>query len=292
MLRASASADAPPSLTPSLPVTVQATTVPAYPEAYVDRPIILFPGMTQLEVDEQARSTTTATLSNTTPDVYVRHSVGSIELAADLGYDAVVQASFDTRSEIGVFVVRAVSGAPQIDHSLHEAQAAELQQKWHLVPGRLAAFVELGVSLSENRLPLQSGTLTWSHAVDSFVVGQAQLQVTSKLAVLLGAEYDHPSDQSASPHFVSSADALTSLVLALGSWDLYANFNVDDLGDQRLLYLEAGFANVGAAESGGTAWLFAHRSRRSRRCGSRRAHMKCAAVMWGKRQVLHDVVNA
>jgi len=198
--------------------------------------------MTQLEVDEQARSTPTGALTNTTPDIYLRHSIGSVELAADVGLDAVAQASFDTRSEIGVFVVRVASGAPQADHYLHESQSAELQQKWRLVPGRLAVFVELGVSLSENRLQLPSGMLSWSHAVDSFVMGQAQLQLTSKLAVLVGAEYDLPSDQSASPHFVSSSDALTSLVLALGSWDLYANFNVDDLAGERLLYLEAGFA--------------------------------------------------
>jgi hypothetical protein len=214
----------------------------SYPTTVVDRPLVLLPGMTELDIDAQFSSTTMQTFGNGTPDLEVLHAFGPVEIAADLGEYAALHVSFATHTFPETVEIYGLTGVPQHDGSLHVAQGALVGQRFHLVPGRLAAVGVVGLTVSENHLPDTSGMLLWSQVLAGFANARIEVQLADQVALTAGLSVDLPLARSGGPNFGSSLAAGGGLIVTLGPWDIYANAGVDDLTYLRLPYLTAGFS--------------------------------------------------
>jgi hypothetical protein len=240
----------PPASTPpaTAPAPQWGTTLPLvqldpYPEAYVDRPITLLPGMTELSAAYEFSSYVQETLGHRTPDLSVRHSFGPVELTADLGEYAVLSAAIPTGSFPAVIVIGADSGVPQRDDSLHVGQFAELEHKVHLSPKQCALFFDLGAGYNENRIVNTSQVLEWTHAVIASLDATLELQLLPTVNLALGVGYSVPVTSSEDVHLISSLNAGATLTATFAhSWDIYANGGATNLVDYRLPFLSFGFA--------------------------------------------------
>jgi hypothetical protein len=214
----------------------------SYPQTVVDRPLVLLPGMTELFVDEQLSSTTTQNLGNRTPDLEVVHAFGPIEIMADLGEYAELHVSLATHTMPETVEIYGLTGVSQKDGSLHEAQGAYAGQRFHLLPGLLAAVGGIGFTVSENRLRDSTGMLSWSQVLEGFANARVEVQLARLLALTAGISGEVPLVHFGGPDFVSSLAAGGGFILTLGTWDIYAYVGLQDLTDRRLLYLTAGFS--------------------------------------------------
>jgi len=235
----------PPPATPAPPwgATLPPIQLDPYPEALVDRPLTLLPGMTELDVGYQLSSTSIATLGHRTPDVGVRHSFGPVELDADLGEYAALEVEIPTGAFPEVVVIGAESGVPQQDDSLHVAQFIDLQHKVHVSPNQCALFFHLGVGYSENRLVNPSYVLEWTHVLIVSFGATLEVQLLPTLALSVGLGYAFPTDASDDIHPISSLNAGATLTLNVAhTWDFLANGGATNLADYRLPFLTFGLA--------------------------------------------------
>ena len=211
-----------------------------YPVNLPDRPILLLPGMTRLELAEDFSSSTTSALSNRQLDLDLAHAIGDVQVGVDLGFDATVDVDLDTHA-FGVLELAYAAGAPQADHTLHQGQTFDLEEKLHLVPGSFALYVEAGVTLNENRIVDPSGALVWTHTPVTYGLVEPQLQVARHLALHGLVSGNAPFAQSASVHFASALFANVGAIVILGRWDLFASYELEDVTNRRLPFVNVGF---------------------------------------------------
>lgn len=241
-----------PPLAPSLPApptapqwgrTLPLVELDPYPEALVDRPITLLPGMTEVSAAYELSSTTEKALGHRTPDLAASHSFGSFELAADLGQDASLSAVIPTGGIPAAVVIGANSGAPQPDNSLHLGQFVEVEHKVHVAPARCALFFAAGASYNENRLVDNSAELVWTHVVVASGDAELELQLLPTLALDVGVSVQWAVESSQQLDRTWYFGAGATLMATIGhSWDLYASGGVSDLETNRLPFLAFGFA--------------------------------------------------
>ena len=214
-----------------------------YPEGLVDRPITLLPGMTQVSVAYEFRSTTLKPLSNRTPDIGVSHAFDAFEIAAGLGQDAALSVAIPTGAFPAVIEFGANSGAPQPDNSLHLGQFVDIEHKLHVAPGACALFFALGASYNENRLVDPFYQLVWTHVVVGSGDAELELQLLPTLSLDVGMSFEWAaeSSQQLDRTFVVSGSA-SLLATFAHSWDVYASGAIADLSLTRLPYLAFGFA--------------------------------------------------
>jgi hypothetical protein len=213
-----------------------------YPDAVVDRPLNLLPGMTAVYVSEEVTSTVTGTLDHREPDLILAHGFGPVEIAAELGQYAELHASLTTHGIPESIEIYALSGVPQADDSLHVAQGASVGQRLHLVPGQLALAGGFGFVLSENRYRTETGTLGWSNVVSGFVDARVEVQLLPQLALTAGMSGGAPIAHSAGPSYVRSTSGGGGFIITLHTWDIYANGGVSVVTDHWMPYVNAGFS--------------------------------------------------
>jgi hypothetical protein len=229
-------------LVAALVLVAQAARADEYPQAVVDRPLNLLPGMTALYLDEELSSTPGDTFGHRTPDLTVAHGFGPVEVAAELGEYAELHASLTTHGIPESIEIYALSGAPQKDDSLHVAQGVVIGQRDHVIPGQLALAGGVGFVLSENRLRDANGVLGWSQVASAFVNARVEVQLLPQLTLTVGASGGAPIAQSAGPRYERSVSGGGGLILTLATWDIFASGGVSFVADDHLPYLSAGFS--------------------------------------------------
>jgi hypothetical protein len=244
----------PPAPSPATPAAAPPTapqwgrTLPLveldpYPEALVDRPITLLPGMTELSGAYGLSSTTEKTLGHGTPDLAASHSFGSFELAADLGQNASLSAVIPTGGFPEAVVIGANLGAPQPDNSLHVGQFVDVEHKVHVAPGQCAVFFAAGASYNENRLVDNSSQLVWTHVLVASGDAELELQLLPTLALDVGVSVQWAVESSQQLDRTWYFGAGATLIATIGhSWDFYASGGLSDLETNRLPFLAFGFA--------------------------------------------------
>jgi hypothetical protein len=171
-------------------------------------------------VAAQVSSTPMETFGHRTPDVAIAHAFGPVEVTADLGDYAELHLALSTHGIPESVEIYALSGAPQKDDSLHEAQGVVVGHRNHIVPGQLALAGAIGAVVSENRLPDTTGMLRWTEVLSGFVNARVEIQLMPQLALLGGASGGAPIVHASGPNYVRSASGGLGILYALGTWDL------------------------------------------------------------------------
>lgn len=225
----------------ALVLVARAARADEYPQAVVDRPLNLLPGMTALYVDEEL-SSRPDTFDYRTPSLAVAHGFGPVEVYADLGEYAELHVSLTTHRFPESIEIYGLSGAPQRDDSLHVAQGASVGQRFHVVPGLVSISSGIGIVLGENRYRDPTDMLQWSQVVSGFANANLEVQVLPQLELHAGLSGGAPLAASSGLDYSASLGAGGGLILALGTWDIYAAGGIGDVTDRRLPYLTGGFA--------------------------------------------------
>ncbi len=230
--------------------SAQAATDPprGFPEAEVDRPLVLFAGMTSLDISvflPTLRIAITDAMGNTTFPVsrlghYVRlaasveHAFGMLQ--PFVGYS---NFTFGTTLDAGARVGLGCYGAidvvvsddvrnGNVDYSYREQ--LDYIYKAIVVPHRFSLAGRVGATTSELRLtPFMQPTVSGTYFT-VFVHADAELQLTSRLALATGATVDLPA--YASPGLTPESTTLNpyvQLLFAYRRWDFYANLGASDV---------------------------------------------------------------
>lgn len=217
-----------------------------YPETYVDRPLVMYSGMTSLDISEDfERYTTGGIRYDNQLDVDIEHSFGFVELfVRAVGITAPIDITFPLGCDdsIGVGFTLYV---PQTYLKYAYGESVGYVHKARIVPHVLALYAKGNVSTTEESLtpmmmPASAGT-----AVVAEIEVSAQVQLAPRLALDAGGGVAFPVTHSASllidPR--ASGYAFAEIVQTFHAWDFYANLGIDDLTDARVLYGSAGFVH-------------------------------------------------
>ena len=229
---------------------------PAYPETSVDRPLLLYGGMTSLDVSEDfytytqtgmdaAGSPTSATKINNELDLAVGHSFGLVEVSARVvGVAAIAGAS----AQLGCDA--AISGSlewdlPQTTFRYSYVEGIGYSRRMLRIDHHLALFVGaraylLEASLTPLNAPASAGTLLGGHAGVSVTV-----QLLPRLAIQTGGSVSGALEKSTSlaDDRPAALGAFVALQQTLHHWDLYASLSLSDLTRSAKPFWSAGFVH-------------------------------------------------
>jgi hypothetical protein len=241
-----ASAQTPPA------ALVAPMTSPEYPLAITDRPILLYPGMTELDlsedfptytrttVDAMGNATTTRTglADNRTPALNVAHAFGPVQVSVGLGQLAGAEVNLNTGvvpEVLTLWVSSSFLSKYQDPNFYYDRQGFGIGHKVHVAPGRFAVYGGGSVSLIEHASTLDNGMVSADHVVWLGVGATAELQLTRRLAVTRAEESvksvvvrwaigaatprDVVRTRVAAPFIVS--DRVVSLLRDFSGWNTY-----------------------------------------------------------------------
>jgi hypothetical protein len=252
-----------------------AAAEPSYPESDVDRPLLLYSGMTSLDLGLDLPTyvhfdtSGNATKSNTAlgryrnADVVLSHSFGNIEVGARIlgdpsGPYAQARAIAYLGPIPGALSMTAQIKAPSSDSVAdHEyTEGVGYMYKLAIVPHQLAVLAAANVSVSELGLkPIAmsppappSGTYVYAG------IGlTAEVQLAAPFAIAVGAGLSGPIRQ---PHELGTGSAALetsmSLLYALHEWDFYCQPGLTDITSSRRPFVNFGAVHAGAASALGT----------------------------------------
>jgi hypothetical protein len=245
-----------------------AAAAPTYPESDVDRPLLLYGGMTSLDlgldlptyVEATVDASGNATTSKTTlgdyldGDFVVSHSFGSVEIGARiLGNPSGPYAQARLLTYLGP-----VPGALSIDAEIKDPLRSSVidheysedigySYKAVVVPHQLALIAGANVNITE----LAFKPLAMSRPAGTDVFGgvglTAEAQITPLFAIAAGAGVYFPIHQP--PELGTSSTELEtsmSLIYVLHHWDFYGQLGLGDITSSRMP-----FANIGAVHRWG-----------------------------------------
>jgi len=241
----------------------QADPQPAYPVSDVDRPQLLLPGMTSLDLGLDFPTFSTASVDangnqvrSTTSlgeyrdlDVVVTHAVGSVQLSGRLlgepnGATLAANASTYLGSFPGVLELAAEIEAPNngstLDHNY--GQSVAYHYKHHAVPRLLAILATVRVSASEWAITPVGGMTTNAHDIYGSAGVAADIQLLPDLALFASTGVTVPFESSSNITTYAPFFAGTQLQYTIGHWDLYGALQLDDVTRSRHPY--AGFGGV------------------------------------------------
>ena len=195
-----------------------------YPEEVTDRPVVLNPGMTQLDASGDFASTSNGALRHHWFTLSADHAFGPVEIDASLGFYASLQVQYATGGIPGAVYVNAESGVPQSNNTLHEDQSIGVQHKVLVVPHAFALRFDVGLTLSENRATDD----TWTHVLVPYVGVSAEAQLAPFIAVIVGVFGAVPIEHSGPDNYASTLSLGSGLIVTVDrDWDFYghAGFN-------------------------------------------------------------------
>jgi len=210
---------------------------PSYPIEIVDRPIVLLPGMTTLDLSEALRTSVATAMDGTmyrssffgdrTTTIGAAHAFGPVEVDLSVGKYASAGARLDV-APFAVAVGASFSGLYANGHYSHE-QDASLAYKVHVVPEQLALFAEVYAGINERR-DIVDGQRVTGTVLFSGVHGTGEVQLTRRLGVYLGATLALPFEKSDArlTNVVTLSTDLT-LLFALARWDFFAGAGIGDV---------------------------------------------------------------
>jgi hypothetical protein len=193
---------------------------PVYPDELVDRPLLLLPGMTAIDVAYGVHSHDQVRFVDDTPDLHVAHAFGPVEIDAQIAGTAMVQVAVP----VGRFPDALVFGAgmtPQApDKTMVISQYIEAEHKLHVVPQGLAFVIGVGASYNEDHIRVPG--LQWVRSVDAAAIAQIEIQLASIVALYSDASINLPIAASNGVQFETSFDVRAGVSLTIAhSWDLF-----------------------------------------------------------------------
>ena len=225
-----------------------------YPLELVDRPLLMFAGMTYIDLGfnfpTYVTTTTDATGATTTmrtrlgehfyPDLSFAHSFGVVEVFAGTGITSYVGG--DVR--IGDLPARVSAAFSLLDLGVGVhydlGQRVSVAYKWIAVPHRFEIYAGTSFLLrevSEDR-PMEmpsSGTMA---VLDPDIA--PTLQITRRLAISENIDVAIPVANTSNVSLKVKGNALTQLTFALRHWDFYGQVGVWDFTDTHLLFVAFG----------------------------------------------------
>lgn len=197
-----------------------------YPEEVTDRPVVLNPGMTEVDAEETFLSTSDGALRDHRLDLAAGHAFGPVELDVDIGFYASVEAQYSTGAVPGDVYVTVTTGAPQSNPKLHEAQAFGVQHKLLVVPHAFALRFDLGVALNENRAIDD----TWTHVLVPYANVTAEAQLAPFIAVLAGIYGAVPAAYTFAPLYAAGLTTFGGLIVTVDrDWDFFAHAGFENV---------------------------------------------------------------
>lgn len=247
-----ASAQTPPSAAPP--------STPVYPLAITDRPILLYPGMTEFDfsvdfptylqttVDAMGNTVVTRTglTDNAKGSLFVAHAFGPVQVSVATGRLAYAGVSLNTGTIPAVLTLSVSSSFAagyRDPNYYYDAQGFSFRHKLHVSPGRFAVYGGAGVSLIEYSSTLDTGMISAGHIVLISAQVTAEFQLTRRLGLYVGESLSAPASQSSSQHFTATLTSSVEIVFAaFRTWDFYGAFGLSDVTSARLPDLSCGFA--------------------------------------------------
>ncbi|MGE5185375.1 MAG: hypothetical protein ACM31C_25100 [Acidobacteriota bacterium] len=217
-----------------------------YPETYVDRPLVMYAGMTALDISEDGeRYTTNGIRYDNQLDLDVTHSFGPVEVSlrtvgitADIGAGILLGCDDSIGGGFTDYV-------PQTYLKYGYGEFFNYVHKARVVPHVLALYERVSMNVTQESLTPAMARASAGTIVATSIATSAQVQLTPRLSVDLGGSASFPVAHSSSllvdPR--ASGDAYVELVQTLHAWDLYAHLGVGDLTETHYLYGAAGFVH-------------------------------------------------
>jgi hypothetical protein len=218
----------------------RAAVAEPYPEEVTDRPVVLNPGMTEVVADEEFSSTSSGPLRNHQFNLAAGHAFGPVELDVSIGYYASLEAQYSTGAIPGDIYVAVITGAPQSNNTLHQAQEVGVQHKALVVPRAFALLFDAGVALDENRAVNDA----WSHVLVPYAGLTAEVQAAPFVTVLAAVSGQVPAQYSGANLYTSTLSIGGGLIVTIDrDWDFYGHAGyVDVTRNFKFPYIDLGIA--------------------------------------------------
>jgi hypothetical protein len=195
-----------------------------YPDAIVDRPLLLNPGMTEVDAIEGFGSTTDGTFRTHQFAIEADHRFGPVQIDAFLGYNAAIELEFDTYAIPAVVYVQAITGAWHTDNTLHESQTIGVDHKFFLAPQVFSLQFGAGVGLNEDR----DFAGAWRRLLTAGIGATGEIQLAPYLAFLANASLAVPVERTG-PDSSSLAIGAALEVTIASDWDVFVQAGFDDV---------------------------------------------------------------
>jgi hypothetical protein len=242
--------------------TAAADPAPSYPISEVDRPLVLYAGMTTLDLGldfptylhttvepDGTYSVSKTTLGHyTDADVVLTHSFGTVQIGGRIlgnpsGPFAELRALTMLGPVPGALGLTADFKAPQPSSTIdyEYSQVLYYSYKVALVPHQLALDAAANVELTEAALKPDNGAAPAGTQIFSAIGVAVEAQIMPQLAINGAANLFVPlrTPEGLGTYFTSVA-ASTGLLYALGHWDFYAQLGISDVSHYRLPFLNVG----------------------------------------------------
>jgi hypothetical protein len=229
----------------------------AYPLAKTDRPLVMFPGMTSIDfgIDLPTyKETTTDAMGvmhtsrsalgdNANGDLVVGHAFGGIEGRARVAFPArfdlfelgATAQPFSESSSISLDV--GFRRDSVLRYSVTERAA--FTQRLVRIPGRLALYGSGSIGASEYSVKDATGMATSGRDLSASAQVSIVGQVLPSLALQLNPIVTVPI-ASSGPRPSTTLGVVSQLTLTVQRWDLYAQFVLSDVVDERRQYAAGG----------------------------------------------------
>lgn len=217
-----------------------------YSETYVDRPLVMYAGMTSLDISEDLyRYSAGTTRYDNEFDLYVEHSFGPVAIA----FHGV---GIETHFELSVplycddeLTATFTNDVPQTYLKYAYGEAIDYVHKARVVPHVLALYENVSVGVFEESLTPAMASASAGSAWGASIGASAQVQLAPRLALDVGGGAFFPVTHSSSLQIDprASGDAHVEIAQTFHAWDLYAYIGLGDITDTHYLYGSAGFVH-------------------------------------------------
>ena len=216
---------------------------PEYPTVSVDRPVLLFGGMTTADLSadvahfpagafDVAEASSTTAHTHATPDLALAHSFGTVQIAA-YGTRYAAGASVAVQSSAvpwgyAVVSVQDFSVGDGDGGGYEYAQNLSYFYKKIVTPHRFAFYSGFGAHLSELKITLPSTVTITGHVATISANVAFEVQATERLSVALTARVDSVVDRSNGLTGDQYLDAGATMRVATHRFDLYGHLAFTD----------------------------------------------------------------
>lgn len=230
------------------PVARQAPTGPAeeappeYPAVSVDRPVLLLDGITTVDLAGElehvpagaldlADAASTVAHTRTTPGLALAHSFGNVQIGVfgtryAAGASVAVQSSTVPSGSVVLAVQDlAVGEGGGYDYT----ESVSYDYKRVVAPHRFAFSMAFGANIAELKVTLPNRVTTAGHIAAIAVTAAAEVQITGRLSLALGAGVDSVVDHSKALPSDQYLAAGATVRFATPRFDLYGDLAFPDV---------------------------------------------------------------
>jgi len=216
-----------------------------YPETSVDRPLVMYGGMTFVDVaaDFYAHTDAGATKVSGGPDIALGHSYGPVQVSGRLvGISAIAGATVQVGCD-GVIFGSVAWVIPNSAVVYGYAQDIGYSHRLVRIDHRFALFARAGASLAEASLTPSDEPATRGVVFVGRAGASATVQLLPRLALFAGLTVSGPFARSGSltADDVTGVGGNLAIQQTLHHWDLYANASINDFTSTARVFWSAGF---------------------------------------------------